>query len=115
MQGYWCDICDTRAYLQAHMDAMEGRIRIDAGDPHYIDEAVAKANEAYRNAPAGAATEPARIVDIREELNACLSGTGDETEEQGFFTPELAEKARKVGIVAAAAACVSALLYIARR
>ena len=93
----------------------EGRIRIDAGDPHYIDEAVAKANEAYRNAPAGAATEPARIVDIREELNACLSGTGDETEEQGFFTPELAEKARKVGIVAAAAACVSALLYIARR
>lgn len=29
MQGYWCDIGDTRAYLQAHMDAMEGRIRVD--------------------------------------------------------------------------------------
>lgn len=29
MQGYWCDIGDTRAYLQAHMDAMEGRIHLD--------------------------------------------------------------------------------------
>lgn len=29
MQGYWCDIGDTRAYLQAHMDALEGRIRLE--------------------------------------------------------------------------------------
>ena len=28
-QGYWCDIGDVRAYLQAHVDAMEGRIRLE--------------------------------------------------------------------------------------
>ena len=28
-QGYWCDIGDVRAYLQAHADAMEGRIRLE--------------------------------------------------------------------------------------
>ena len=27
--GYWCDIGDVRAYLAAHADAMEGRIRLD--------------------------------------------------------------------------------------
>ena len=34
MQGYWCDIGDTHAYLQAHMDAMEGRIRLDGLSCH---------------------------------------------------------------------------------
>lgn len=29
MDGYWCDIGDVRAYLAAHADAMEGRIRLD--------------------------------------------------------------------------------------
>ena len=29
MEGYWCDIGDVRAYLQAHVDAMEGRIRLE--------------------------------------------------------------------------------------
>ena len=29
MEGYWCDIGDMRAYLAAHMDAMEGRVRLD--------------------------------------------------------------------------------------
>ena len=28
MQGYWCDIGDVRAYLQAHVDALEGRIHV---------------------------------------------------------------------------------------
>ena len=28
-QAYWCDIGDVRAYLAAHIDAMEGRIRLD--------------------------------------------------------------------------------------
>ena len=28
-EDYWCDIGDTRAYLGAHVDAMEGRIRLD--------------------------------------------------------------------------------------
>ena len=27
--AYWCDIGDVRAYLGAHIDAMEGRIRLD--------------------------------------------------------------------------------------
>ncbi len=29
MQGYWCDIGDIRAYLAAHADALEGRIRLE--------------------------------------------------------------------------------------
>ena len=29
MRGYWCDIGDIRAYLQAHADALEGRIRVE--------------------------------------------------------------------------------------
>ncbi len=29
MEGYWCDIGDVRAYLQAHADAMEGRIHLE--------------------------------------------------------------------------------------
>ena len=29
MKGYWCDIGDVRAYLTAHADAMEGRIRLE--------------------------------------------------------------------------------------
>ena len=29
MSGYWCDIGDVRAYLAAHVDAMEGRIRLE--------------------------------------------------------------------------------------
>lgn len=29
MDGYWCDIGDVRAYLQAHADALEGRIRVE--------------------------------------------------------------------------------------
>jgi len=29
MEGYWCDIGDVRAYLQAHADALEGRIRLE--------------------------------------------------------------------------------------
>ena len=29
MEGYWCDIGDVRAYLAAHADAMEGRIRLE--------------------------------------------------------------------------------------
>ena len=29
MEGYWCDIGDVRAYLQAHADALEGRIRVE--------------------------------------------------------------------------------------
>ena len=29
MQGYWCDIGDVRAYLAAHVDAMDGRIHLD--------------------------------------------------------------------------------------
>ena len=29
MEGYWCDIGDIRAYLAAHADAMEGRIRLE--------------------------------------------------------------------------------------
>ncbi|MBQ2956395.1 MAG: NTP transferase domain-containing protein [Clostridia bacterium] len=28
MSGYWCDIGDLHSYLQAHIDAMEGRIRL---------------------------------------------------------------------------------------
>ena len=28
-QDYWCDVGDVRAYLAAHIDAMEGRIRLD--------------------------------------------------------------------------------------
>ncbi len=28
-EGYWCDIGDVRAYLQAHADALEGRIRLE--------------------------------------------------------------------------------------
>lgn len=28
MSGYWCDIGDVRAYLAAHADALEGRIRV---------------------------------------------------------------------------------------
>ena len=33
MQGYWCDIGDVRAYLQAHVDAMEGRICLEGLHP----------------------------------------------------------------------------------
>lgn len=33
MQGYWCDIGDVRAYLAAHADALEGRIRLDGLTP----------------------------------------------------------------------------------
>ena len=33
MRGYWCDIGDVRAYLQAHVDAMEGRIGVDGLHP----------------------------------------------------------------------------------
>ena len=29
MDGYWCDIGDVRAYLQAHADALEGRIHVE--------------------------------------------------------------------------------------
>ena len=29
MNGYWCDIGDIRAYLQAHADALEGRIHVE--------------------------------------------------------------------------------------
>ena len=29
MQGYWCDIGDVRAYLAAHADALEGRVRLE--------------------------------------------------------------------------------------
>lgn len=29
MEGYWCDIGDVRAYLQAHADALEGRIHVE--------------------------------------------------------------------------------------
>lgn len=28
MDGYWCDIGDLSAYLKAHMDAMDGRVRL---------------------------------------------------------------------------------------
>lgn len=28
MEGYWCDIGDTSAYLRAHIDAMDGRIQL---------------------------------------------------------------------------------------
>jgi len=31
--GYWCDVGDVPAYLRVHMDALEGRIRLD-GLPH---------------------------------------------------------------------------------
>ena len=30
---YWCDIGDVRAYLGAHVDAMEGRVRLDGLEP----------------------------------------------------------------------------------
>ena len=33
MDGYWCDIGDVRAYLAAHADAMEGRIRVEGLAP----------------------------------------------------------------------------------
>ncbi len=33
MEGYWCDIGDVRAYLAAHADAMEGRIRVEGLAP----------------------------------------------------------------------------------
>lgn len=33
MQGYWCDIGDVRAYLQAHADALEGRIHVEGLSP----------------------------------------------------------------------------------
>ena len=33
MDGYWCDIGDVRAYLAAHADAMEGRIRVEGFAP----------------------------------------------------------------------------------
>jgi len=33
MEGYWCDIGDVRAYLQAHADALEGRIRVEGLSP----------------------------------------------------------------------------------
>lgn len=29
-EDYWCDIGDVRAYLRAHVDAMEGRIRLES-------------------------------------------------------------------------------------
>lgn len=32
-EDYWCDIGDVRAYLGAHMDAMEGRVRLDRLEP----------------------------------------------------------------------------------
>ena len=28
MDGYWCDIGDTGAYLRAHCDALDGKIRL---------------------------------------------------------------------------------------
>ena len=33
MEGYWCDIGDVRAYLAAHVDAMEGRVRVEGLSP----------------------------------------------------------------------------------
>ena len=32
-RDYWCDIGDVRAYLQAHADALEGRIRLEGLSP----------------------------------------------------------------------------------
>ncbi len=29
MEGYWCDVGDVRAYLAAHRDAMDGRVRLE--------------------------------------------------------------------------------------
>lgn len=29
MEGYWCDIGDAASYLRAHMDALDGKLRLD--------------------------------------------------------------------------------------
>ena len=32
-EGYWCDVGDTAAYLQVHLDALEGRIHLPEPEP----------------------------------------------------------------------------------
>lgn len=65
MEGYWCDIGDTAAYLKAHVDAMDGRIDLRTGVR-----------------PGGVIKMPGAQVDRGAVLEApCFIGSGARVEE----------------------------------
>ena len=39
MEGYWCDIGDTGSYLRAHMDALDGKLKLDEVKPGVVNRA----------------------------------------------------------------------------
>jgi hypothetical protein len=38
MQGYWCDIGDPEAYYRCCLDALHGRLKLDAPDGAELPE-----------------------------------------------------------------------------